>query len=81
MTDVDGHDFDRQIAYADLTLAAAIHSSRRTIRSGHWCWPGTSVAHQPLTSLVVAEVLLSHSTTPSSSDLASPVGSQPVRYA
>jgi hypothetical protein len=31
--------------YADLAPAAAIHCSRRTIRSGHWCWLESSVAH------------------------------------
>jgi hypothetical protein len=44
---VDGN-FDRLVGYADLALAAAIHSSRRTTRRGHWCWLESSVAHQAL---------------------------------
>jgi predicted ATPase len=43
---------DRLVAYADLAMAAAIHGSRRTIRSRHWCWSGSSVAHQALGRLV-----------------------------
>lgn len=37
----------RPRGYADLAVAVASHCSRRTIRRGHWCWFGSSVAHQP----------------------------------
>ena len=42
-----GEDPDWLVDYADLTIAPAIHSARRTMRSGHWL-PGSSVAHQAL---------------------------------
>ena len=38
------------VVHADLVIAAAIHCLRRTIRSGHWYWSGSSVAHHFISS-------------------------------